>query len=126
MSADLDLPRGTVIFLFTDIEGSTALWEHDRAAMQSATARHDQLLAETIAANQGRLFKHVGDAVQAAFAMAGDGLAAAVAAQLALNDEPWPETGPLRVRMALHAGEAIPDDAGDYHQVASLNRLARL
>jgi class 3 adenylate cyclase len=39
-----DLPSGTVTFLFTDIEGSTALWERDRAAMPTAVARHIALL----------------------------------------------------------------------------------
>jgi predicted ATPase/class 3 adenylate cyclase len=121
-----DLPSGTVTFLFTDIEGSTALWERDAAIMQQAVTTHDRLLADAIASHGGHLYKHVGDAVQAAFAAPGCALAAAVAAQQALADELWPETGPLRVRMALHLGEATPDARGDYHQIAALNRLARL
>jgi len=56
-----DLLRGTVTFLFTDIEGSTALWERDPAAMQAAMARHDTVLSDAIAAHQGALYKHVGD-----------------------------------------------------------------
>ncbi|MBA2595523.1 MAG: hypothetical protein H0V00_02745 [Chloroflexia bacterium] len=121
-----DLPSGAVTFLFTDIEGSTRLWERDAAAMRAAVARHDALLQEAIAAHQGHVYKHVGDAVQAAFRSAVDALAAAVAAQRALVADPWPETGPLLVRMALHAGEAVPTAQGDYHQVPALNRLARL
>src|SRR5688572_20880731 len=62
-----DLPTGTVTFLFTDIEGSTALWERDRTAMASAVVRHLMLLGAAIAAHDGVHFKTVGDAVQAAF-----------------------------------------------------------
>ena len=120
------LPSGTVTFLFTDIEGSSRLWERDRAAMVRASARHDVLLATAITAHDGVLFKHVGDMVQAAFASAVDAVAAAAATQRALATEPWPETGPIRVRMAIHRGEAAPNAAGDYHQVPCLNRLARL
>ncbi|HYO30447.1 MAG TPA: tetratricopeptide repeat protein, partial [Thermomicrobiales bacterium] len=72
-------------------------------------------------------FKTVGDAFQAAFPDASSAVAAAVAAQRALAAEPWPETGPLRVRMAVHVGEAAPsgDNRADYLAPA-LNRLARL
>jgi predicted ATPase/class 3 adenylate cyclase len=121
-----DLPRGTVTFLFTDIEGSTALWEANRASMPAAVVRHDALLAETVATHGGVVFKHVGDAAQAAFATTGQALAAAVAAQRALAAEPWSLPAPIRVRMALHAGAAEPDASGDYHQVPTLNRLSRL
>src|SRR5829696_6229484 len=69
-----DLPSGTVTFLFTDIEGSTALWERDSAAMRTAVERHLAILRHTIEAHGGVLFKTVGDAVQAAFATAADGL----------------------------------------------------
>ena len=120
------LPSGTVAFLFTDVEGSTRLWERDPAAMRAAVGRHDALLREAVLAHGGALYKHIGAAIQAAFPTAADGLAAAVAAQCALAAEPWGETGPLRVRMALHVGEAAPTPGGDYHQVACLNRLARL
>src|SRR5829696_8315698 len=121
----VDLPRGTVTFLFTDIEGSTALWERDRQGMAEAVDRHLALLRTAIDANGGVLFKTVGDAVQAAFLSAPSAIAAAVAAQRALQVEPWPDPpGPLHVRIALHAGEAIPRD-GDY-LASPLNRLARL
>jgi predicted ATPase/class 3 adenylate cyclase len=120
-----ELPFGTVTFLFTDIEGSTALWERDRKAMAAAVDRHLALLRAAIEAHCGVLFKTVGDAVQAAFPVAPDALAAAVAAQQALSTQSWPDPpGPLLVRMALHAGHAEPRD-GDY-LTAPLNRLARL
>jgi predicted ATPase/class 3 adenylate cyclase len=120
------LPSGIVTFLFTDIEGSTRLWERDSAAMIRAARRHDALLAAAIANHHGVLYKHVGDAVQAAFSTPIDAVSAAVDAQRALAAEPWPETGPIRARMAIHCGEATPNGHGDYHQVPSLNRLARL
>ncbi|HEY7036479.1 MAG TPA: adenylate/guanylate cyclase domain-containing protein, partial [Thermomicrobiales bacterium] len=106
-------PSGEVAFLFTDIEGSTRLWERDAAAMGRALARHHELLRAAIRAHAGLPFKTVGDAVQAAFAAAPQAVAAAVAAQRALAAAAWPETGPIRVRMAVHLGEARPED-GDY------------
>jgi predicted ATPase/class 3 adenylate cyclase len=121
-----DLPSGTVTFLFTDIEGSTALWEQDQAAMRLAVNRHVELLDAAIGAHDGHRFQIIGDAVQAAFAAAPDALAAAVTAQQAIAAEPWSLPGPIRVRMALHVGEATPDTAGNYHQVPALNRLSRL
>jgi class 3 adenylate cyclase/tetratricopeptide (TPR) repeat protein len=120
-----DLPRGTVTFLFTDIEGSTRLWEHDPAAMRAAVDRHIALLEEAVTAHLGFHFKTVGDAVQAAFPTAPAAVVAALAAQRAILAEDWGETSPLRVRMALHAGEAAPDARGDY-LAPTLNRLSRL
>jgi predicted ATPase len=120
-----DLPSGTVTFLFTDIEGSTALWERDRQAMSAAVARHSVLLDAAIHAHGGIRFKTVGDAIQAAFHTAPAAIAASVDAQRALLAEDWGEIGALRVRMAVHAGEAEPDERGDY-LAAPLNRLSRL
>jgi predicted ATPase/class 3 adenylate cyclase len=120
-----DLPSGTVTFLFTDIEGSTQLWERDRQEMAEAVEHHVQLLRAAIDSHGGVLFKVVGDAVQAAFPTAPHAVAAALDAQRALLAQDWGEVGPLRVRMALHAGEAEPDKRGDY-LAAPLNRLSRL
>src|SRR5215213_3362746 len=85
-----ELPRGTVTFLFTDIEGSTALWEQDRQTMAAAVARHLALLRTAIETHDGVLFKSVGDAVQAAFPTAPDAVAATLDAQQALVEEKWP------------------------------------
>ena len=120
-----DLPSGTVTFLLTDIEGSTALWERDRRAMTTVVARHIALLDAAIQAHGGIRFKTVGDAIQAAFSTAPAAIAASLDAQRALLAEDWGEIGALRVRMAAHAGEAVPDEHGDY-LTAPLNRLSRL
>src|SRR5829696_6136472 len=120
-----DLPSGTVSFLFTDIAGSTALWERDRSAMAIAVERHLSLLRTAIETHGGVLFKTVGDAVWAAFGTAPAAIAAALDGQRALLADGFPEVGGLRVRMALHAGEAKPDEHGDYLAPA-LNRLSRL
>src|SRR5215212_1550890 len=120
-----EMPRGTVAFLFTDLENSSALWERDGAAMMSALARHVSLLREVVTAHGGVLFKTVGDGTQSAFPTAPAALSAALMAQRALLAEPWrDELGPLRACMAIHAGEAEPR-GGDY-LAAPLNRLARL
>jgi predicted ATPase/class 3 adenylate cyclase len=120
----VDYPSGTVAFLFTDIEGSTRLWETDRPAMAAAVERHFAILREAIAAQHGVLFKTVGDAAQAAFPTVPEAVAAAATAQSALQRETWGAPEPLRVRMAIHAGEAFPRD-GDY-LAPVLNRLARV
>ena len=70
-------PIGTLTFLFTDIEGSTRLWEHDALAMQAALARHDELLRWAIEERNGYVFKTVGDAFCAVFTTAPDALEAA-------------------------------------------------
>src|SRR5215213_7557126 len=105
----VDLPRGTVTFLFTDIEGSTQRWERNRLAMQNAIEQHLALLTSAVETHNGVLFKVMGDAVQAAFSAAPDALAAALNAQEALLSCDWSAVGGLSVRMALHAGEAVPD-----------------
>src|SRR5215213_2535117 len=118
------LPMGTVTFLLTDIEGSTVLWEQHPGAMQAALARHDAILREAIGAHRGHVFKTMGDAFCAAFSTAPEALGAAADAQRALHGEAWGETGPLRVRMALHTGAAEFRDS-DYFG-PPLNRVARL
>jgi predicted ATPase/class 3 adenylate cyclase len=118
------LPSGTVTFLFTDIEASTARWEHDPAAMRTDLARHDSILRRSIEEQSGVVIKTVGDAFYAVFPAAVNAIAAALMAQRALGTERWTGAAPLRVRMALHAGEAELRD-GDYFGPA-LARVARL
>src|SRR5262245_55019280 len=117
-------PTGTVTFLFTDIEGSTRLWEAQHDAMRAALARHDALLRQSIEGNGGLVFKTVGDAFCAAFATAPDAIAAALEAQRALKLEPWVEAARIRARMALHTGASEFRD-GDYFG-SPLNHVARL
>ena len=117
-------PTGTVTFLFTDIEGSTKLWERDRAIMSEALARHDRILRDAVEQRGGYVFKTVGDAFCAAFATAPDALEAAISAQHALTADGRGATEPLRVRMALHTG-AAEERGGDYFG-PTLNRVARL
>jgi predicted ATPase/class 3 adenylate cyclase/Tfp pilus assembly protein PilF len=117
-------PTGTVTFLFTDIEGSTRMWERSPQAMQAALARHDELLRRAIEEHGGYVFKTVGDASCCAFPTATDALEAALDAQRLLLKERWAESGPLRVRMALHMGAAEERD-GDYFG-PPVNRVARL
>ena len=122
------LPTGTLSFLFTDIEGSTARWEHQREAMSAALVRHDAIVRGAIEAHGGHVFKTGGDAFCAAFGNATDALTAALDAQRALAAEDWSACGPdfadLRVRMGLHSGQAEAR-GGDYFGPA-LNRTARL
>jgi predicted ATPase/class 3 adenylate cyclase len=118
------LPTGTVTFLFTDLEGSTRLWEEHPEAMKSALARHDEILRDAISAHDGFVVKATGDGVHAVFASAHDALDAAVDAQHVLGVESWPMVDPLKVRMGLHSGEAEHRD-GDYFGT-STNRAARL
>jgi TolB-like protein/class 3 adenylate cyclase/Flp pilus assembly protein TadD len=118
------LPTGTLTFLFTDIEGSTRLWQEAPAAMQAALARHDAIVRHGVEARGGHVFKTAGDAFCAAFATPWLALEAALAVQRALAAEPWPAQSPIRVRMALHTGAAEMRD-GDYFG-PPLNHVARL
>ena len=125
------IPTGTVTFLFTDIEGSTKLWEEHPDAMKAALAKHDSLLKEAIASNRGYLVKTTGDGVHAVFTTALEGINAAMAAQRGLQrpSDVAPPVGALEVlqlcvRMGLHTGEAELRD-GDYYG-PSLNRAARI
>jgi predicted ATPase/class 3 adenylate cyclase len=118
------LPTGTVSFLFTDLESSSRLWEEHPEAMKAALARHDALLREAVEAHGGHVVKTTGDGVHAVFATARDAIGAGVAGQRALAAEPWNVTGPLRVRMGIHSGEA-EHRQGDYYG-PTLNRAARL
>ena len=123
MSA-VSIPSGTVTFLFTDIEGSTQLWERHPDQMRVALARHDALLRQIGAQHQGYVFKTVGDAFMIAFNTPQDAIGASSAAQIQLQNEPWPEDTPIKVRMAIHTGAVESRDDDYFGQ--PLNRTARL
>jgi predicted ATPase/class 3 adenylate cyclase/pimeloyl-ACP methyl ester carboxylesterase len=116
------LPRGTVTLLFSDIEGSTRLWEEDSARMRDALGAHNEILCSTIDAHHGHVFKTVGDSFCAVFADAVDAVTTAIAAQHALSGSE--DVGAITVRMAIHSG-TLEEEQGDYVGPA-VNRVARL
>lgn len=119
-----ELPTGTVTFLFTDLEGSTRLWEEHPEAMRAALARHDSILRDAVEKRGGCVVKTTGDGLHAAFGTAPDAVSAAFDAQVALTGEDWVLPEPLRVRMGLHSGGAELRE-GDYFGTA-VNRAARV
>ena len=118
-----DRSAGTNTFLFTDVEGSTRLWEQFPDGMTEALERHDTILRTAIDGSGGRVVKTTGDGMMAVFARASDAVTAGLVAQRDLAREPWASIGPLRVRMGLHAGQA-EERAGDYFG-PTVNRTAR-
>src|SRR5918912_4145246 len=102
------LPTGTVTFLFTDVEGSTKLWERHPAQMRVALREHDALIEFLTEQHGGQVVRPrgEGDSRFCVFARATDAVAAAAAIQQALHAQDWPPEIPLRVRLALHTGEA--------------------
>src|SRR5712664_821666 len=101
------LPRGTVTFLFTDIEGSTRLLQHLGDVYAAVLEEHGHILRGAIEIRNGVVIDTQGDAFFVAFARAGEAVAATVAAQQAIVERRWPNDTRLRVRMALHNGEPI-------------------
>src|SRR4051812_46058364 len=99
---------GTLTFLFTDVEGSSTLWERHEGLMRAVTARHDALLDAVIVAHGGQRVRErgEGDSLFAVFARPEQAVAAALAMALALRAEPWPTQTPIQVRIALHSGGA--------------------
>lgn len=124
--AEQRLPSGVVTFVLTDVVGSTRLWERAPAAMETALARHEEVLRGTIADHGGVLLKGrgEGDSTFSVFTLATDALAAAYAAQVALVAARWPAGAPLTVRFGVHTGESVERD-GDFLGPA-VNRAARL
>jgi predicted ATPase/class 3 adenylate cyclase len=113
-----------VVFLFTDIEGSTRRWEADREAMAADLARHDALVLDVAASHGGEVFSHTGDGFCVGFPTVRAAFDTAVGIQRRLRDEPWSSSEPVRVRMAVHAGPA-QRRAGNWFG-PTLNRTARL
>ena len=111
-------------FLFTDIEGSTRLWEEHPEAIRAALALHDALVHGAIEAQSGRVVKSTGDGAFAVFPSPQRGARSAVDAQVALADADWPAGAALSVRMGLHVGEANEQD-GDFFG-PDVNRAARV
>src|SRR5207244_10550715 len=124
--AEPSLPSGMVTFLLTDVEGSTRIWEADRSRARVAFERHDSLVAELLASFGGGRPRDQGegDSAFAVFARASEAVACALTLQRALYAEAWPEGASIRVRMALHTGEA--DLAHGNYKGSAVHRCARL
>jgi predicted ATPase/class 3 adenylate cyclase len=114
----------TVTFLFTDIEGSTRMWEQEPDRMRPALARHDALVRETVEANHGVVVKMIGDGVHAAFADPVDAVSATLQLQQSLADSEAANGVALRVRCGLHAGIVERRD-NDFFG-SPVNRAARI
>jgi predicted ATPase/class 3 adenylate cyclase len=121
-----ELPSGVVTFLMTDIEGSSALWEADPEAMAASLELHDELVSRATEENRGILLKSQGegDSTLTVFPRASDAVSCAAELRTALDAVTWHGDIDLRVRIALHTGEAH-ERAGDYFGPA-VNRTARL
>jgi YVTN family beta-propeller protein len=100
-----ELPRGTVTFVFTDIEGSTSLAKLLRDRYSDVLEQHQRLLRVVFQAHGGHEIDTQGDSFFFAFTRATDAVVAVVEAQRALAGHEWPEGGAVRVRMGLHTGE---------------------
>lgn len=111
-------------FLFTDIAGSSTLWQQHPHAMRAALAAHDEIVQAAISFHQGTIVKSTGDGFHAAFDQVADAAAAAVDIQNGLAAHPWQETGPLSIRIGLHTGDAEAR-AGDFYGPA-VNKAARI
>lgn len=119
------LPTGTVTFLFTDVEGSTNLWERFPDAMRGALADHDAIVRRATTDRAGAVFKTFGDQFCCAFHHPQEALNAAIDAQRSLQAQVWPpDIGEIHVRMGIHTGTAVERD-GDYFG-PTVNRVARL
>src|SRR5688500_4072601 len=94
-------PADTLSFLFTDLEGSTRLWEQHPDEMRDALRRHDSILRDAVVGSGGHVVKNTGDGFMAVFGTASDAVTASLTGQFDLNRETWPAIGPLRVRMAV-------------------------
>src|ERR1700722_3727859 len=120
-------PTGTVTFLMSDVEGSTRLWEAGEVLAAAAITRHYEVLHTVIAQHRGflPLEQGEGDSVVGVFAAASDAVEAAFEILRTIEEESWPTVSPLRVRLALHTGEAELQAGGNYHG-RTIIRCARL
>ena len=112
------------VLLFSDIEGSSRLWEEDPQRMAKALARHDALTRTAVEGRGGSVVKLTGDGAAAAFADARDALDAVVDLQLALADPAATLGIALRVRCGLHLGEIEHRDQDCFG--TAVNRAARI
>lgn len=95
------LSQNMPVFMLTDIEGSTELWDTYHKTMLTALMRHNAILEEQIPAHGGRILELRGDGVKAVFET-GDPLACVIAIQRAFERTDWGEIGTLKIRIGLH------------------------
>ena len=115
---------GSFTFLFTDVEGSTRLWEQDPERMRHAIARHDALLRNAVKSHRGTVVKMTGDGMHAVFDDPLDGLMATLALQRAIGTAAARNDIPLRIRCGLHSGVAERRDRDFFGK--AVNRAARM
>jgi len=115
---------GSFTFLFTDVEGSTRLWEQDPERMRHAIARHDALLRNAVKSHRGTVVKMTGDGMHAVFDDPLDGLMATLALQRAIGTAAARNDIPLRIRCGLHSGVAERRDRDFFGK--AVNRAARI
>ncbi len=116
LNASAHRPTGTLTLMFTDIEGSTLLWEkHDTAIMAAVMEAHNTILRTANAAWGGTEIRSEGDAFFFIFPTASDAVTCALEIQVALNVHPWhKDVGQLRVRIGVHTGDMLLLD-DEYH-----------
>ena len=121
-----ELPEGVVTFVFTDVEGSTRLWEDAPESMMEALNQHDEVIEAVIADHSGISVKPrgEGDSRFLVFAHAVDAVASIAEIQTGLAATDWVTPRPIRIRASLHTGTAGVQ-LGDYYGSA-VNRAARL
>jgi DNA-binding NarL/FixJ family response regulator/class 3 adenylate cyclase len=118
------METSTVTFLFSDVEGSTALLRKLRDGYLDVMAKHEELMRAAWAEGSGRELNTDGDSFFVAFARPRQAVDAAVAAQRALGEHDWPNDVDLRVRIGIHTGEASM--LGDQYVGLAVHRAARI
>lgn len=111
-------------FMFTDIQGSTRLWEEHEQEMAAVLARHDQVIHTAVEANGGSVFKHMGDGIVASFPSPISAVRAAIRVQLEFSEADWGDVGELKARMGIHMGLAARRGSDFFGR--TVNRCARL
>lgn len=119
-----EMPTGTVTFLFTDIEGSTRLWNQHPERMDSVIANHDRELREIVEAHSGFVFKTVGDALYTVFRQTLSAISASIALQLFMQEKEWDIAEKLKIRIGIVTGEAHL--RGEDYVGLAVNRCRRL
>ena len=119
-----EMPTGTVTFLFTDIEGSTRLWNQHPERMDSVIANHDRELREIVEAHSGVVFKTVGDALYTVFRQTLSAISASIALQLFMQEKEWDIAEKLKIRIGIVTGEAHL--RGEDYVGLAVNRCRRL